>query len=481
MATIETARLRAIRHVRLAIRRYTRPSSGQSVGRQILHAARSIGLSTIGVKFVSLWSTIVVASFFGTGDDREAFLMAFLLPSVSIMVISGAAKSAMIPTYVRVLRQHGTAAAQALFSRVLLLAIGLLLFVATGLAVVLPLVLPILASGFDQSKQILTARLAYLLLPAIVAKGIGTLYGAALNAHHRFALVAAAPVMAPISMIALLVWWPDPSTRVYAMAVGTVVGVFAELAVLGWALKSRGMSLLPWWRDSGREARQIALQFLPLLAGAVMMSATDFVDRSMAASLSPGSLAALDYGNRLVIVILGVVSGAVGTAVLPHFSTLVQQRNWRELRFLLKVFGACLFVLMAVVAVLVVLLSETLIRVGLGRGAFTDGDVELVAVVQAAYALQMPFYVCGIMFVRVIASLTAGYVLAVGSCLNLALNVALNIAFMELWGVTGIALSTVCVYVFSGAFIMTMAYRLLRQRENAVTQASRKTVRQASP
>lgn len=469
MATVETTRVRAIRRVRLTIRRYAGPSSGQSVGRRILRAARSIGLSTIGVKFVSLWSTIVVASFFGTGDDREAFLMAFLLPSVSIMVISGAATSAMIPTYVRVLRQHGTAAAQALFSQVLLLAIGLLLFVATALAIVLPLVLPILASGFDQSKQLLTARLAYLLLPAIVAKGIGTLYGAALNAHHRFALVAAAPVMAPISMITLLLWWPDPLTRVYAMAVGTVVGTFAELVVLGWALKSRGMALLPRWRAGGAEARQVAVQFAPLLAGAVMMSATDFVDRSMAASLSPGSLAALDYGNRLVIVILGIVSGAVGTAVLPHFSALAQQRNWKELRSLLKVFGACLFVLMAVVAVLVVLLSETLIRVALGRGAFTDGDVELVAVVQAAYALQMPFYVCGIMFVRVIASLTAGYVLAVGSCLNLALNVALNIAFMELWGVTGIALSTVCVYLFSGVFITTMAYRLLRQREHART------------
>ncbi len=462
-----------MRRILFAIRRYGRPSPGRSVGIKILQAARSIGVLTIGVKLVSLCSTIVVASFFGTGDDREAFLIAFLLPSMSITVICGAFNSAMIPTYIRIQRQYGSVDAQALFSRVMFLAIGLLVFVAVCLAILLPFILPMLASGFDQSKQMLATTLAYLLLPAVVIKGIGTIYGAVLNAHERFALVAAAPVMVPLSMVAILLLWSAPSTRVYAMAVGTVVGMFAELVALGWALKSRGIALFPRWRNRGPGIRRIAAQYLPMVAGALMMSATDLVDRTMAASLSSGSLASLDYGGRLVIVILGVVSGAIGTAVLPYFSRLVDERNWKELRSLLRVFGAWILAVTTVVTVLLVVLSETLIGVGLQRGAFTHGDTELVARIQAVYAVQIPFYACGMMFVRAIASLTAGHVLAIGSFLNLVLNVVLNYVFMRQWGVAGIALSTACVYLFSCAFVMTMTYRTLYQRQCGASKITR--------
>ena len=60
-------------------------------------------------------------------------------------------------------------------------------------------------------------------------------------------------------------------------------------------------------------------------------------------------------------------------------------------------------------------------------------------------------------------------VLAIGSLANLIVNIVLNHLFMRRWGVTGIAvalqiaLSTACVYLFSCAFIMTMAYRRLFQ------------------
>ena len=83
----------------------------------------------------------VVASFFGTGDDLEAFLIAFLVPSTAMSVICGAFGSALILTYVQV-REHGAAHAQALFStdRV---SVGLLGLVSMGFAAVLPY----LASG----------------------------------------------------------------------------------------------------------------------------------------------------------------------------------------------------------------------------------------------------------------------------------------------------------------------------------------------
>ena len=76
------------------------------------------------------------------------------------------------------------------------------------------------------------------------------------------------------------------------------------------------------------------------------------------------------------------------------------------------------------------------------------------------------------MLVRVISSLKANHVLVIGSFANLIINICLNYIFMQIWGVTGVALSTVCVYLFATAYIMIMVYRILhnRQRTTATTR-----------
>ena len=192
-----------------------------------------------------------------------------------------------------------------------------------------------------------------------------------------------------------------------------------------------------------------------------MMSGTAFVDQAMAASLATGDLASLSYGERFVGVILVVVSGAISTAVLPYFSQLVDARDWAPLRSLLRAYVKRIFLLTTGAVIPLVMFSETLIRFVLERGMFSGGDTALVGRIQAVYALQIPFYVCGIMFVRLISSLKANHILVIGSLGNLAVNIVLNLIFMQIWGVTGIALSTVCVYLFSCVYIMIMAYRTL--------------------
>ena len=300
-------------------------SSERSVGSRISAAALAIGGFTVGVKAVALGSTLLIASFFGTGDDLEAFLIAFLLPSMGMSVICGAFRSALIPTYVQVREQYGSLHAQSLFSRIMFVASGILLLSVGCFAVLVPYLLPLLASGFPPTKLALAIQLSYLLLPVIAVKGVATIYGAALNAEERFSLVAAAPALIPASTILFMLLWPVPATRIYGLAVATIVGMVGELIAVSWALKLRGIALLPRRAASSAASRQVISQYFPILAGALLMSGTAFVDEAMAASLSAGSLASLSYGGRFVNVILQVLSGAIATAVLPFFSKLVER------------------------------------------------------------------------------------------------------------------------------------------------------------
>ena len=416
------------------------------------------------MKVASLGSTLVIASFFGTGDALEAFLIAFLLPSLIITVVSGSFSSAMVPTYIRVSEQQGPDEAHALFCRVTFVAVGSLATVAALCGMLAPYLLPLLGSGFGSAKLLLARNLLYLLLPVTVIKGLSTIYASILNAGERFSLAAVAPVTVPIATVAATLLWDAPSTRIFAVVVGTIVGMLAELFLLGWGLKRRGHLLLPRWTPRSAASRQVTAQCLPMLAGATLMSGAAFIDQAMAASLPSGSVASFNYGCRLVSAVLHITAGAIGAAVLPFFSRLVDTQNWLQLRSVLRIYSTLILAAMAGLSVLLFVFSEPLVGLGLERGSFSKADTVLVGRVQAVYGLQIPFYVCGMMFVRVVSSMVENHILMIASLLNLGINVLLNYLFMQRWGVVGIALSTAAVYTFSCGYLMTMVYRRMPSR-----------------
>lgn len=403
---------------------------------------------------------MVVAAFFGVGDALDAFVIAFLPILFVITVVVGAFKSALLPIYVRVRDQQGVNAAQDLFGQSMIVAVAFLSIFAAVLALSSPYFLPFLCLGFDAEKLALTQRLFYLLLPAVIFRCLATVWSGILNAGEHFGLAALSPVAVPVSsIIALLVWGSDYG--IYALVFGTIGGFLLELPLLGWGLKRYRIALLPRWRGDSDALRQMIAQYLPLVAAAALMGGTTFVDATMAAALDPGSVAALDYGNKVVATIVGIGALAMGTAVFPFFSRLIGVGNWTAIRHLLKKYSLLILLVTVPLTLLLVVVSEPLVSLLFQRGEFDETDTRLVGQIQAVYGLQIPFYVVGILFVRLISAGKANSILMVGAFLNLLLNVVLNYIFMQYWGVVGIALSTVCVYIFSCTFLLIMSYRSL--------------------
>ena len=115
-----------------------------SMRARISLAALTVAGLSAAVKLASLGLTLLIAAIFGTGDDLDAFFIAFMVPSFAMTVIAGSFSSAMVPTYVRVMQQRGRAEAQALLSRVMVLAAVLLCGATAVAAVVVPYFSPFL-------------------------------------------------------------------------------------------------------------------------------------------------------------------------------------------------------------------------------------------------------------------------------------------------------------------------------------------------
>jgi putative peptidoglycan lipid II flippase len=98
------------------------------------------------------------------------------------------------------------------------------------------------------------------------------------------------------------------------------------------------------------------------------------------------------------------------------------------------------------------------------RGAFTAQDTRQVAQAQAYYLLQIPFFMLGILGVRLISAAAKNIVLMKIAAVGLPLNIALNYMLMQRMGVAGIALSTTFVYVSSAALMFTFLHNRFLSR-----------------
>jgi putative peptidoglycan lipid II flippase len=436
----------------------------KSIKQKILGAASVVGFFTVLSQVGGFAKELTVAAWFGTGDAVDAFLIALLVPSFIVNILAGSISASFLPTFIRVYRNRGVAGAQKVLTGVItgFLFFGLILSVI--LIVFTPLYLPALCSGFSPEKLRLAQIILYALVPIILLKGLSTICAGVLNALDNFALAAILPILGPLSAI-FFILTGGASLGIYALVIGTILGFGLEAVLISGAIIRRKFSLRPGLIGLDPDLQIVIGQFLPMIAGSILMGSTDLVDKGMAATLAPGSVAALNYGNKIIAAVLTLATTAIGTAVLPYFTRMVSENDWKNIRSILKSYLSLIFAVGIPTAILIYVFSDSIVNIIFQRGSFTAGDTAVVSAVQAYFAFQIPFYIGGIVVVRLISALRANHILMWGAAINLVVNIGFNILFIHYLGLKGIALSTSFVYLISFLFLVYFANRLIVQEE----------------
>ena len=374
----------------------------KSIKRKILGAATIVGFFTILSQVGGFAKELTVAAWFGTGDAVDAFIIALLVPSFIVNILAGSISASFLPTFIRVYRNRGVAGAQKVITGVIS---GFLLFglvLSAILVLFAPLYLPALCSGFSPEKLRLTRMILYALAPIILLKGLSTICAGVLNALDNFALAAILPILGPLSAI-FFILTGGASLGIYALVIGTILGFGLEAVLISGAIIKRKFSLRPRLIDFDPDLRIVLGQFLPMVAGSILMGSTDLVDKGMAATLSPGSVAALNYGNKIIAAVLTLATTAIGTAVLPYFTRMVSEKDWKNIRSILKSYLSLIFAVGILTAIVIYLFSDSIVNIIFQRGSFTAEDTTVVSAVQAYFAFQIPFYIGGIVVVRLLS------------------------------------------------------------------------------
>jgi putative peptidoglycan lipid II flippase len=426
--------------------------------------AATVGFLTSLVKLAGAVKIVATARYFGAGDELDAFLTAFIAPSVLADVVAGTFTPVLVPALIRTGAEHGFDAARRLARSAAGLALGAMLVVACALAVAGRWILPLLGTSFAKDKLALTQTLFLGLLCWLPLGALISCWRAVLNSHNSFALAAGVPLATPL---VTLIFLYGGATRwgVYALCAATLTGVLIECLILAAAIRRLGYPvwpgalLLPPGKRWTPELNALGRAYLPLMAGALISSASLLIDQAFTGALGPGAVSALAYGTKLAAVLLSVTAAGIATAVLPEFSAMAAADQWERLRRSVLTHSVMAILLIIPVALVLILLSGPIVHVFFEGGRFDAAAARLVSVVQQCALIEAPFAILFAIASRLANSLSANELLVRAGVAALAVNLMGDWLLSRWMGVAGIALSTSIARAVSLAVLAALLYR----------------------
>jgi len=424
-----------------------RPSAGR-----IARSTAFFSVATAASRVAGLAREVVAAGYYGVSGPMSAFTIAFQVPNLIRALFADAAlQPAFVPIFTELLGKKDHKEAFRLASTMLLL-VTMVLGAITALFVLLaPVLMPLFAPGFESEILDLTVTLSQILFPILILLGVSGIVVGILNSYDRFGAFAISPLFWNLTIILVLVVLEpmfEGQDRIYAYAIGILVGTLVQLLIPVWDLRHTPyrFSFSFDWRHPG--VRRVLVLMLPVTISLGLINFNLLINSFFGSLVNDEAPAAIDKAFRIYQLPQGIFSVAIATVLFPTLARFANAGAMDDLRTTMaNGMRQILFVLIPAAAAILVL-SEPMIRLIYQRGAFDSHETEVVATALFWFAFSLPANGLFLLMTRTFFSLQRPWIPTWIAGANLALTALAALALYHS-GVGGIVASTAIATVAS--------------------------------
>jgi putative peptidoglycan lipid II flippase len=322
----------------------------------------------------------VIAYVGGVTSQVDAYQVAFVIPELlNHVVATGFLSITIIPIFNAYLVEDREEEAWRVFSRILtVLGSGLLLLILVS-CVWADFLVGLFAPGLhDPVTKALAVKMTRIILPAQFFFFSGGLFMAVQFCRERFFVPALAPLIYNLGIIlgGLVL---GPWLGVEGFAWGVLAGSFAGNFVVQWhGARQVGMKISLIFDPLHPDLKRYFLLTLPLMVGMTMTFSTEFLFRFFGSYMPEGAIAALNYGLRVMLVLVGLFGQAMGTASYPYMSRLAAEGRMDEMNQLLNRTMRYLSLVIPF-SVLLMVLRHEVVFILFCRGSFDMAATQLTS------------------------------------------------------------------------------------------------------
>ena len=336
----------------------------QSVQSGEARSSAIMAAGTLVSRFLGFAKTWMLGAALGLGSTiNDTFINANNLPNLIFLLVAGGVFNAvLVPQIIKASKAPDRGADY--ISRLLTLAVLVLLALTTLVTLAAPLVIDLTTQGYSEQQKALAVTFAFWCLPQIFFYGLYALLTQVLNAHGAFGPAMWAPILNNLVAIAglgMFIWilgenihnphtldnWGP--TQTLLIAGFSTFGVVAQTAILlipvfrlrlglrprfGWRGVGLGQAAkLSVWTLATAAVGQLAFLYIMRIAtipGAERLRLDNAGDKAAAAVL-PGN-AVLEVASQLYLLPHSIIALSLATVLFNRMTRASQDGNKAELR-----------------------------------------------------------------------------------------------------------------------------------------------------
>ena len=404
-------------------------------------SALMIMIFSLGSKFLGFLREVLIASKFGSGMQTDAFFIAVSATTLIGSFLINSISTTFIPVISEVETREGRKGKIKHTNNMINVTIVISLVLVTIALIGTPLIIKILASGFEGEQFTLAVKLTRIGLPIIIFSGLIGVFKGFLESEQRFYATAITGFPFNLVYIVYLIFLSS-IFGIIGLMVSAVIAVISQLLIQIPELKKAGFRYKFIIDIKDNYIKRVLYLSLPVLIGVAINDINAIIDKTLASGLVSGSISALNYANRLNGLLLGVFISAITTVVFPLLAREFSNDNLPGVKKIMA-YGVNLILLITIPATVgLIILATPIVQVAFERGAFTSNDTIMTSSALIFYSLGVIASSLRLLITRVYYSLQDTKTPMLNAGISVGLNIILNLILVQFMAHAGLALAT---------------------------------------
>ncbi|MDV4150655.1 murein biosynthesis integral membrane protein MurJ [Clostridium sp. AL.422] len=407
---------------------------------KIFKATFIVMAMTILSKVIGFARDILAAYHFGVEDSYDIYVASVSIPESVFMIVGLAISTTFIPMLSEVKHSRSKEEMFDFSNNIInILSVISILVIILGLVFTKDIV-GIFVPNFGDEKIHLTILLTRITIFNIILLCVNACFASILQVCEDFVIPALLGIFFNVPIIIYLLLFRDVS--VVGLAIANVLGNLLRVIVQIPSLYKNGYRIKLKINLNDEKLKIMMVLIIPVIIGAGANSINMLVDKSVASGLVTGSMAALEYSQRIIQFANTAITTSLVSVVYPLMANRLNEGDKEGfLKYLSRsIVIICLFLIPITFGV--IFLSDDIVKVIYERGRFDSNAVILTSMSLLGYAIQLPFAGIRDILNSSLFSMKKTKVTAINGIVGVFVNIVLSITLSKFLGVLGIAIAT---------------------------------------
>ena len=409
-------------------------------------------------KIVGYLRTVLVAYYFGTSAQVDAFVVAMLIPSLVFGIIAGGLQTVIIPVYTEE-KQKNLQKAKTFVNQIFLINVVILLLFSFIMFLFPAVFVKIVAYGFKGARL---SQAAYFMRFLIVFGFFNVLAGlfiGLLQAEKQF-LFPALTLLMGNSLIPLSLLLFAKRIGINSWTIGEIsFGTFSfSVMFLFLYYKKQFFRSFELLHINFQKVWDFFVLLFPIILTSGVGALYQIIDKTVASSLTEGSVAALNFAQLIYGLPVSLLIYPIAFSVYPSFSDFAVKKHLNQyIRVFLDAFSVLMFIIIPMSFIFIVY-AQPIVRLLYQHGAFTSNSTSITAFAVSMYSIGLFTISANVLFQRVFFSFKDTKTPLYVTVFVVIFNAAGDVLLSKVWGVGGIGLATALATIL-GFFLYAVMVR----------------------